>query len=496
MRSFKYIVFAMVLMMLAGCSQDFLDVKPKSFLSGSGYFQGVDHLTEAVNGVYSPLDGLYTGSMWALCEMRSDNTSYQYNTGDRSGFNQEQIDEFREVDDNNFVYSFFNASYNGIARANTLLDNLQGNTSVSDSLISLITGQAEFLRAFYYFNLVRLFGDVPLVLHQVTSPAEAFSGAERKPASDIYQAIVTDLQDAVKRLPASYTNGADKGRVTRGAAETILAKVYMVQKKYDDAATLLEDVRTLDYTLLPDYAAVFDPANKNNAESIFEIQYKEGTPGTPSNFIYTFAPYNAGSSITGYPLYTGAGSGWNIPTEDMVSAYEAGDKRKDASINFTFTDPNTGKVVPFIKKYWHPPYQQPQQTSDDFIVTRYSDALLMLAECLNEKGFVADGEAFDLLNQVRGRAGLSPKSTTSANPALRVTSQDAFRQAIIQERRVELAFEDHRWFDLLRTGKATDVMAAHGAAEKQLKSYVPSIAYTNIALQYQYPRREAQLLTP
>lgn len=489
-------VFLLVMAGATGCSESFLNVKPKSFVSASGYFQGTNHITEALNGVYAPLDGLYTGSMWAMAEMRSDNTSYQYNTGDRSGFALEQMDEFREIDDNSVVYSMYNTSYTGIARANALLDNLQGNTSISDSLNALVTAQAEFLRAFYYFNLVRMFGDVPLVLHEVTSTTAAFSDAARTPAKDVYAAIVTDLKDAVSALPVKYSQASDLGRVTKGAAETILAKVYMMQHDYDDAIPLLEDVRTLGYTLLPDYAEIFNPANKNNQESIFEVQYKEGTPGTPSNFIYTFAPYNSGSSIPGFAVYSGSGSGWNIPTADLINSYEAGDKRKAASISFSFTDPNTGKIVPYVIKYCHPPYQQQYQTSDDFIVTRYADVLLMLASCLNEKGFVADGEAFQLLNQVRHRAGLADKTASNPLAALRVATQDAFRQAVMQERRVELAFEDHRWFDLLESGTAAAVMTAHGAAEKSLKSWVLPVSYTQIALTYQYPRREVQLLTP
>jgi hypothetical protein len=492
----KLMIVCSTLLVAAGvsCNKSFLDVKPKSFLSASGYFQGADHLSEALNGVYNPLDGLYTGSMWALAEMRSDNTSYQYNTGDRSGFPQEELDEFREVDDNSFVYSFYQTSYTGIARANVLLDNLQNNTSVPDSLKNLLKGQAEFLRAFYYFNLVRLIGDVPLVLHEVTSTDESFSQAARKKPEDIYPVIITDLKDAIQLLPVRYSQPTDIGRATKGAAETFLGKVYMTQKNFSEAIPLLEDVRKLGYSLLPNYADIFNPANKNNQESIFEIQYKEGSPGTPSNFIYTFAPYNAGTSITGFQLYSGAGSGWNIPTRDLVNAYEPGDKRKAASIDFGFTDPNSGQVVPYILKYDHPPYQLPYETSDDFIVTRYADVLLLLAECLNQKGFVAGGEAFQLLNQVRERAGLPDKTADNANAALRVPSQNAFTQAVLRERRVELAFEDHRWFDLLRTGSAASVMKAHGVEEKQLKPYVASDAYTNIPLTYQYPRREMQLL--
>src|SRR5690242_18777382 len=130
---------AMILFCLAmtagalSCNKSFLDVKPRSFLSAGDYFEGTDHFIEAINGVYAPLDGLYTGSLWALAEMRPDNPSYRYNTGDRSGFPQERLDAFTEADDNPFVYSFFSTSYAGISRANVLLDHLQ-NSTLGDSL--------------------------------------------------------------------------------------------------------------------------------------------------------------------------------------------------------------------------------------------------------------------------------------------------------------------------------------------------------------------------
>lgn len=494
----KLIVFFGMIMLIYGisCNKSFLEVKPESFLSASNYFDGADHFIQAVNGIYAPFNGLYTGTMWALAEMRSDNTSYQYHIGERSGYPKERLDEFWEVDDNGLVYSFFNSSFDGISRANVLLDHLPEST-LADSLKGRLTGEAKFLRGFYYFNLVRLIGDVPLVLHEVTSTDEAFSTAARVKPEEIYPVIIADLKDAIGLLPVKYTEGSDIGRVTKGAAEALLAKVYMTQHKYSDAIPLLEDIRTLGYQLLPEYGSIFDPHNKNNAESIFEVQYKEGSPGIPSNFIYTFAPYNAGSSVTGFELSAGAVAGWNIPTQDMIDAYETGDKRKDASISFEFIDPNTGKVVPYVRKYCHPPYQIRYETSDDFIVIRYADVLLMLAECLNEQGFTPNGEAFQLLNEVRRRAGLPDKTADNADPGLAVASQQAFREAVWQERRVELAFEDHRWFDLLREGRAEKVMKVHGQEEKALNAYgkeVPDNAYTDISLTYQYPRREVQLM--
>jgi starch-binding outer membrane protein, SusD/RagB family len=491
MKHISYILF--ICLLLTACGKSFLEISPEHFQNESDFFKTSDQFKQAVNGAYAPLQGLYTSSHWALAEMRSDNTSYQKNTGDASGFTREETDEFREQDDNNLVYQYFNYSYNGIARCNTVLDHLEKAT-IDTALKSQVRGQASFLRAFYYFNLVRTFGDIPLVTHEVSSTTAAFSIAARKPATDIYAQIITDAQTAIAALPGSWSDAKDKGRAVKASAQTLLAEVYLTLKQYPNAIPLLRSVMQSPnaYMLLPDYAGLYTLAGENSAESIFEIQYMEGTANEYSDFMYQFAPYNAGSSVTGFGLYTGSGSGWNIPTQDMMDAYETGDKRKDISISQSFTDPNTRKVVPYVIKY-KTPHTVRYQTGSNFPVYRFADVLLMLAECLNETGFSANGEAYTLLNQVRQRAGLLPKTAGNVVPALNVPTQEAFRQAVWQERRVELAFEDHRWFDLLRTGHANAVMQAHAARERSLKSYLLPAAYTSIRLTCQYPRREVQL---
>jgi len=491
MKHFRYIW--PICLLLAACGKSFLDISPEHFQNEGDYFKTAEQFEQAVNGAYAPLQGLYTSSHWALAEMRSDNTSYQKNTGDASGFPKEELDEFREQDDNNYVYTYFNYCYNGISRCNTVLDHLEG-AAVDAQVKQQVTGQAAFLRAFYYFNLVRCFGDIPLVTHEVTSTTGAFSIAERRPAADVYTQIMTDAQTAIDNLPDIWTDAADKGRAVKAAAQTLLAEVHLTLKQYDQAIPLLRAVMQspAGYDLLPDYAALYTLANKNNIESIFEIQYMEGSSNEYSDFIYQFAPYNAGTAVTGFGLYAGSGSGWNIPTQDMLDAYEAGDERLAASVSLSFTDPNTGRVVPYVVKY-NTPHGLRYQTSSNFPVYRFADVLLMLAECLNETGFAANGEAYTLMNRVRQRAGLLPKTAGNTDPALDVSTQEAFRQAVWQERRVELAFENHRWFDLLRTGRAATVMQTHATEEKRLKSYLVPAAYSSIRLTYQYPRREVQL---
>ncbi len=206
------------------------------------------------------------------------------------------------------------------------------------------------------------------------------------------------------------------------------------------------------YHLLPNYADIFDPSKKNNAESIFEVQFKDGTAGEASNFIYQFAPVGSRGSVFVGP---GTGGGNNLPSLDMVNAYETGDLRKDVSVGSFL---RAGNLVYYVKKYDHDIDVNYATTPDNWPVYRYADALLLLAESINEQSYHTDAP-FELLNSVRNRAGLKSLSPTD------LPDQNAFRSALAKERRVELAFENHRWFDLLRTGKAIEVMTAYGKSE-------------------------------
>jgi len=243
------------------------------------------------------------------------------------------------------------------------------------------------------------------------------------------------------------------------------------------------------------YANIFTPGNKNNAESIFELQYLGSVPNLSSNFMYQFAPFNSGTNVTQDPgTNLSFTSGWNTPTKDLIDAYETGDVRKDVSLAEGFQNGATFVNAPYIKKYNYG-FIQPGQTNVNFPIIRYADVLLMIAECLNEQAFVANGEAFNLLNQVRTRAQLPAKTSGNATPALNVTSQAAFRDAIFQERKVELAFENHRWYDLVRSGNAVTVMNAHGVREKALSPSNPAASYqvTTNKLLLPIPQREVTL---
>jgi len=468
----KYTILAITLTMV-GCKKDFLNQAPEATIVGQNFFKTETDIKQAVNGAYSSLIGMGLTSYWLFGEMRSDNTTYQYNPTDRGQEQREFIDEFLATATSPKIQQYWQESYTAISRCNDVLDHVD-KVTMSDQSKNQYIGEVKFLRAFHYFNLVRQFGGVPLRLTSVQSPADATSKG-RAAESDVYTQIIADLTAASAALPAKYT-GTDIGRATQGAANALLGKVYLTQKKYADALTALQKVT--GYTLLPDYASIFDPANKNNAESIFEIQYLGTKPELASNFLYQFAPYTSGSIVTGDAgTQLGSGNGWNIPTQDMIDAYEAGDTRKDASLATGYTGTNGVIVnVPYVKKYNHG-FVDRGRTNDDFPLIRYADVVLMMAECLNEQGFAANGQAFVLLNSIRTRAHLAEKTAGNVNAALAVNNQTAFRDAVMQERRVELAFENQRWYDLVRSGDAVDIMNAHGQRQIKQFSNIPSGSY-------------------
>ena len=259
----------------------------------------------------------------------------------------------------------------------------------------------------------------------------------------------------------------------------------------------------MGYQLLSDYASVFALGNKNSRESIFEIQYQQGNQGQNSDFLYPFLPLSSDVKIiTGIPSQNRQGGGWNTPTFEMIGTYETGDKRLEASIAVAegtgvvgdmvieavktpvgYKVPTGKRAYPFIKKYLHP-HSLEQNTDDNFPIYRYSDALLSMAEALNEQNKSA--EALTYLNPVRVRAGL---------PAATASNQAALREIILHERRVEFAFENKRWLDLVRTGNAIDVMTKNGAYIKAAaagQSYIPTTSYvvTQQKLLFPIPNRE------
>ncbi|WP_333886197.1 RagB/SusD family nutrient uptake outer membrane protein [Sphingobacterium siyangense] len=460
---------------LSSCGKDFLNLNPETYVNGETFYKDESELEQAVTGAYNVLVDEGRVSLWLFGEMRSDNTTYQNNTTDRGHENREFIDQFLVNATAEPILLFWQQSYTGISRSNTVLENLE-RIQLSEVKNKQFSGEVRFLRAYHYFNLVRQFGGVPLRLESTKSPTEALSNG-RASVEDIYNIIIEDLSSAAESLKGIVYSTSDKGRITEGAARTLLAKVYLTLKKYDEAIVQLRQVVQLGYGLNADYSKNFNPAFKNGTESIFEIQYLGSNASLFSDFMYRFAPYISGSAVTGDPQSPLAvESGWNIPTQDLIDSYEENDNRFDYSLALGYKNSEGTTVnVPYVKKYNYG-FVERGRTNVNFPVLRYSDVLLMLAECLNEKGFQS-GEAFNLLNQVRQRAGLKDKTIGNSDPSLSVDNQQEFRDAIFQERKIEFAFENQRWYDLLRTGKAVTIMNVHGAREKLKATYIPANAY-------------------
>lgn len=479
------IISALAALTLISCKQ-ILDVKPVTFSSGNAYYQNPEQIETAVNGAYGVLQTVYTtGEIWAFTEMRSDNTTYQYNPNNRCCITREEIDEFLNTPVDRYTEALWRTIYSGIQQSNVILNRIQGVTFSDETKKQRLEGEAQFLRALYYFHLVRLFGAVPLVLHEVQGPQDAVTGLRTEP-NLIYEQILVDANAAAASLPESYPD-SEAGRATRGAALTLLGEVYMTLKDYPKAMDYFDEVLAMGYDLEPDYASIYDPGNKNNNELIFSIQFNASVEGENSNFFFTFGPYNAGFDLTGFQPQLG---GMNIPTLDMIRAYEPGDKRKEVSIGFYVKEENEsmyesiGDTMPYIKKFYHPPFTQNGRTDDNWPIYRYAHVLLMMAEALNEAGNT--GDALPYLNRVRQRAELDPLSGLN---------QAQLRDALNHEKRVELAFENHRWFDLLRTEKALEVMNAHGIEEKARLDRLSPSAFNVEAymLLFPIPEKEARL---
>ncbi|MFN8347521.1 MAG: RagB/SusD family nutrient uptake outer membrane protein [Spirosomataceae bacterium] len=442
------------------CQEDFLTVVPETALSSATFFTKEADFVQAVNATYVPLRAIFNDRHWILAEMHSDNTYYARNILFGAVDGTENVADFavptaNGVTANDNVLQHYRLDYQIIARANqvlALIDKVDFNADSKNNL----KGQALCLRAFAYFQLVQLFGKVPMHLTPVTTREEA--AAPLATTEQLYAQIEKDATDASKLLFNKAKQEA--GRVTSGTAKTILANLYLIQKKWPNAETIAKEVVTNDgYKLMADYNDAFSTTsgNKNNAESVFEVQYLEGSAGYNGNFIYRIVP----TPITAAELQpiTGtsnpqslSGENNNIPTPDIIAAYESGDKRKDISIGYVTLSQSLrdNKVYPYIKKFART-HSLHQNTGQNIPVYRYAEVLLFLAEALNEQGKTA--EAATYLNQVRTRAGLA---------ATKATTQADMRTAIMQERRVELAFENKRWFDLVRTGTAKAVITAYG----------------------------------
>lgn len=426
MKTNKILLIGLLLLStgLPSCKK-FLEITPQSDPTNVAFYKNDADIKSAVTGCYAILQSnkLYAGHYLTLMEARSDNVS-DNNSGGSAGRDY-NIDRFVAAADNLAVLEAWQNTYFAIDRCNTTLGHL--DVVANANAKNQFEGELRFLRALNYFNLVRLWGDVPLVLKQIT-PDESYKLVRNK-TTEVYAAIEADLIAAAGLLPETYT-GADIGRATKGAAKSLLGKVYLTEKKYSSAVTVLNEVITSNtFQLLPNETEVFDVANKMNKEMVFVIRYNKTVVGE-------------GHGVLTYV---------NQPVFDplLLSSYESTDTRRDL-LNVTTVN---GSTKP-IKKYADVLDPTTNTVGNDWPVLRYADVLLMYAEALNEVGYSSDitGPAFVNLNKIRTRA------KASTYTAAQLSDQGSFRTAILKERRLEFVMENQRWFDLIRTNTAIDAM--------------------------------------
>jgi hypothetical protein len=444
------------IMLPVGCSKQFLDVDPQGQQPGADFWADQEDAVLALNAMYGNLRG-WTNVAFApiaVESMGSDETEKGSSPGDSDYMNN--FNNFTHTATEGQILDFWKGQYQNINFANQILTNVPG-ISMDEALKARILAEAKFIRGYSYFRLVRAFGDVPLRL-AVPAGAEEYN-IPRSPKAEVYTQIEKDLTEAASVLPDRYP-ASEVGHATKGAALGMHAKVAMYQGKWDQVLSLTNQVMTLGYDLFPDYEKLFRIENENNIESLFEIQ----ATYVPGNCDASNSQY---SQVQGVRGQRGGGWGFNVPTAALAAAYETGDPRRDATILFRGETTPQGDLIPLVGD--NPMYNQKsyvpfsrhvecsEGSEQNIRVLRFADVLLMNAEAANELN--NPQQALTSLNRVRKRAR---GNNAAVLPDVTTTNKDQLRQAIWRERRVELALEFDRFFDVIRQGRGQEVFGAQG----------------------------------
>jgi len=473
-----YLIAVIIITMLNSCSDDYLDKQPLDTINTENYPQTAEELIAVVNGAYQPLQWpkLYNLRMWTSDIMAGN--SIVGAGGGTDGIETQDMSNFIVQPDNAGVLDLWRGPWPGILMANIVLETAP-TLDIDENIKTRSIGEAHFLRAHYYFILARYFGDVPLMTSPLSSDDNLFPA--RAPVNEVYELIVSDLLAAIEALPPKSSYGQqDLGRASKGAAYGMLTKVYLTLENYQSAVNMATQVEGLGYDLNDNYYDNFNIQNENSIESIFEVQYA-------SDGGYSFWD-NENQASWASPFmgprganFVGGGYGWNQPTAEFMNQYEEDDLRKAVTVLYEGCPDFDG--LPYDSEYSYTGYNVRKflvplsvvssfdNSPMNFPVLRYADVLLMKAEALNELGQTIEAEAY--LNRIRNRAGLDDIQTG--------LSQAQFRQAVLKERRMELAFEGQRWFDLIRVNNGQyglDFLHSIGktnAAQKHLLFPIPQI---------------------
>ena len=440
---------------LTSCNK--LTEDPKSVIVSSQFYQTTSDATSAVNAVYSTLNSdpagdfpLYGRQLNLLVENASDNQLY---SPSNTNPDVRALGTETYIPSNSRIQKVWQQLYFGINRANVAIDNVPA-IQMDTALRARLVRESKFIRALLYFNLVRLYGDVPLILHNPNSTNISTFLIARTSSAVVYSQIIADLKDATN-LPKTYST-ADLGRATSGAAHALLAKVYLTQKDWGDAITELNTVINggYGYALFPNYYDAFQKATKNGVEHIFSVQFETnlGEANSTQYLSESFTSFNTGT----FPI--------DIPADSSVyKLFSANDTRRAVTFYSSVYNAATGQTVvfnnaytPYFNKfvdYSLSPLSSQSLSAVNYPVIRYADVLLMYAEALNETNEAPTADAYNAINQVRTRAHIA-----NLTPGL---NQSDFRDSVFLERRKEFIQEGHRWFDLVRQGGTVLVDALH-----------------------------------
>jgi hypothetical protein len=468
------VIYIVVTLMLGffSCEKP-LEEEVFDFVGPTNFYKTAADAEAALTAVYSGLqpDEMWNRGVYLIGDMSSDDTF----TGEfRGNASRVQIDEFTVDENNAVVADRWNLSYEMINRANGVIDRVPA-IAMDQAQKDNIVNQAKFLRALVYFYLVQLYGDVPMKINETEGVSSI--GISRTPAETIYNEVIIPDLIAAEALPVTQNL---KGRATQGAAKALLARVYLTRQQWALARDKAKEVIAIPgYDLWENYGDAFKVANENGKEDIFSVQFNNllGEGGSLQNF---FAPRGISGIATN-------GNGVNEPTLDIVKSYEPHDERFTTTYltNYPLTN-GTVRVYdpfknPYIAKYNEP---APPIGNVNYPIIRFADVLLMYAEAENElSGPTA--EAYAAINRVRLRASLG---NLQEKPGY-VESQENFRTELRHERRVELAFEGHRRFDLVRWGTYIETMRAHAS------TYYPAWAgnIDDFETLFPIPAREIEL---
>jgi tetratricopeptide (TPR) repeat protein len=434
---------------------EFLKESPQDRFVIGNFYSSQSDAEAAVAAVYQKLYNIYERNMFILNELPADTEKNGLGMPNQYLQNLEYL---RHTSENQFTRVMWQQNYDGIARANTAIINIPG-IEMDESIKARLIGEAKFLRALYYFNLVRFYGDIPLIL-KLESVEDALG--PRISTAEVYQQIIKDLTEADGSLPEIYGDN-DIGRITKGAAKILLGKVYLTMNDFTKAAEKLAEVINNEgvygYGLHENFRDNWNPSTETGKEMVLGIEFMD-PPGNGNSAMVLQGPKYSlpgGFAVLGLVNSNEA----DIPTRDLYDRYTADDERKDGTFRTDFVSLIDGSIhtstIPIFTKYWEENEANPGNSDANMNVIRYADALLMFAEALNEIGQTEMAAIH--LNRVMERAYNSSLHNVSG------LSTEEMRVLIYEERHKELAMEGHRWFDLVRTGRFIQRMKEHSAYE-------------------------------